>query len=90
MILDGGSSSRRWKTYCLLDGKSIKNLDGVRTPGWVSLKANNKYRLMTFVLDGVSLMTIEKPFCSMANKINIDQWQKGEESYLTPKTDMLL
>jgi hypothetical protein len=52
--------------------------------------ANNKYRLMTFVLDGVSLMAIEKPFCSMANKINIDQWQKGEESYLTPKTDMLL
>ena len=36
MILDGGSSSRRWKTYCSLDGKSIKNLDGVRTPGWIS------------------------------------------------------
>src|SRR5580658_3922996 len=39
MILDGRSSSRRWKTYCLLDGKSIKNLDGVRLRDSGALRA---------------------------------------------------
>jgi hypothetical protein len=34
----------------------------------------NEYRSMAFVLDGVSLKAIEKLFCSMANKINIDRW----------------
>jgi hypothetical protein len=35
----------------------------------------------------VPLKAIEIQFCSMANKINIDRWQKGEESYSTPKTN---
>jgi len=44
---------------------------------------------MAFVLNGVSLKAIGKLFWSMANKINIDRWRKGEESYSTPKIDML-
>jgi hypothetical protein len=60
------------------------SLDGVRTRRGISLKAMqnlllldgkyNEYRSMAFVLDGVSLKAIEKLFCSMANKINIDRW----------------
>ena len=45
---------------------------------------------MTFVLDGVALMAIGKLFCSMANKINIDQWQKGEERYLNRHATMMM